>query len=107
MLLYTCPHAPIYVLGYSQVPPGMGWGLPVTVGLVGGKQASVENKFSYEAPVVDSYHPRNGPPRGGFWITITGRNFGHLDTSPVVSLAGVRILPNTCPHATKYVSAYY
>jgi hypothetical protein len=100
------PHTPIYVLDYSQVPRGMGWGLPVTVGLVGGKQASVENKFSYEAPVVDSYHPRNGPPRGGFWITITGRNFGHLDTSPVVSLAGVCILLNMCSHTPIFVSAH-
>ena len=71
-----------------MVPRGMGWGLPVTVELVGGEEASVQKKFSYEAPVVDSYHPRNGPPRGGFWVTIAGRNFGHLDTSPVASMAG-------------------
>ena len=60
----------------------------MTVELEGGQQAMVEKKFSYEAPVVDSYHPRNGPPRGGFWVTITGRNFGYLDTSPVASIAG-------------------
>jgi len=71
-----------------MVPRGMGWGLPVTVELTSGEQAVVEKKFSYEAPVVDSYHPRNGPPRGGFWVTISGRNFGHLDTSPVASLGG-------------------
>ena len=71
-----------------MVPRGMGWGLPVSVELVGGQQASVQNKFSYEAPVVDSYHPRNGPPRGGFWVTISGRNFGYLDTSPVASVGG-------------------
>jgi hypothetical protein len=71
-----------------MVPRGMGWGLPVTVELVGGQQASVPDRFSYEAPVVDSYHPRNGPPRGGFWVTISGRNFGYLDTSPVASMGG-------------------
>ena len=38
--------------------------------------------------MVDSYHPRNGPPRGGFWVTISGRNFGYLDTSPVASMGG-------------------
>ena len=71
-----------------MVPRGMGWNLPVTVELTGGQQAAVEGKFSYEAPIVDSYHPRNGPPRGGFWVTISGRNFGHLDTSPTVSVGG-------------------
>ena len=71
-----------------MVPRGMGWNLPVTVELAGGQQAAVESKFSYEAPVVDSYHPRNGPPRGGFWVTIAGRNFGHLDTSPTASVGG-------------------
>ena len=72
-----------------MVPRGMGWKMPVTVHLSEGLgEATVPNKFSYEAPIVDSYHPRNGPPRGGFWVTISGRNFGFLDTSPVAAIGG-------------------
>jgi len=70
-----------------MVPRGMGTGLPVTVD-TRGASASVEGKFTYEPPTIDSYHPRNGPPRGGFWVTITGRNFGHVDTQPTAYLAG-------------------
>uniref|UniRef100_A0A6T7TMM8 PDZ domain-containing protein n=1 Tax=Hanusia phi TaxID=3032 RepID=A0A6T7TMM8_9CRYP len=70
-----------------MVPRGMGWNLPVTVDLKT-SSATLEGRFSYEAPVIESYHPRNGAPRAGFWVTISGRNFGHVDTRPVAYLAG-------------------
>lgn len=70
-----------------MTPRGMGQAISVTVGLKSGA-ASVHGKFSYNAPRVDSYHPRGGAPRGGFWVTVTGKNFGHVDTRPTVYLAG-------------------
>ena len=50
--------------------------------------AVLEGKFSYDPPEVLSYHPKSGAPRGGQMVTIFGRNFGHVDTSPVIYLAG-------------------
>jgi len=70
-----------------MTPRGMGSGLSVTVGLKSGA-ATVKGKFSYSPPIIESYHPRGGAPRGGFWVTVTGRNFGHVDTKPTVYLAG-------------------
>ena len=32
--------------------------------------------FAFDAPVVDRVEPNHGPPRGGYTVTLYGRNFG-------------------------------
>ena len=73
-----------------MVPRGMGLAQNVAIQVKGGAfdNAVLEGKFSYDPPEVLSYHPHNGAPRGGQMVTVYGRNFGHVDTSPVIFLAG-------------------
>jgi hypothetical protein len=68
----------------------MGMAHDVEIQIKGGAfhRAVLEAKFSYDPPEIFSYHPRGGAPRGGQMVTIMGRNFGHVDTSPVIFLAG-------------------
>ncbi len=65
-------------------------GQDVAIQIKGGAfdNAVLAGQFSYDPPEVLSYHPKNGAPRGGQMVTILGRNFGHVDTSPVIYLAG-------------------
>jgi hypothetical protein len=51
--------------------------------------------FSFDAPVVERVEPNHGPPRGGYTVTLYGRNFGTVrstwhqkDTSKTVSEDG-------------------
>mmetsp|Transcript_6729 Transcript_6729/g.15523 ORF Transcript_6729/g.15523 Transcript_6729/m.15523 type:complete len:950 (-) Transcript_6729:93-2942(-) len=71
-----------------MVPKGMGLEQTVTVMMKNKQQADLPAKFSYEPPEILSYNPRNGAVRGGQMVTINGKNFGHVDTSPVIYLAG-------------------
>ena len=71
-----------------MIPKGMGLEQTVTVMMKNNQQADLPAKFSYEPPEILSYHPRNGAVRGGQMVTINGKNFGHVDTSPVIYLAG-------------------
>ena len=73
-----------------MVPRGMGIAQNVAIQVKGGAfdNAVLEGKFSYDPPEVLSFHPKAGAPRGGQMVTVYGRNFGHVDTSPVVFLAG-------------------
>ena len=76
------------------VPRGMGWKKEVGLLLPPLEQHDnpvelhLHGVFSYDSPVVDSYHPRAGPPRGGFWVTMSGKNFGFIDTSPLAAAHG-------------------
>eukprot|EP00961_Rhodomonas_salina_P201297 2715370-Rhodomonas_salina.1 len=70
-----------------MVPKGMGLEQDVQVETKH-STGQLEGRFTYDPPEVLSYHPRNGAVRGGTMVTISGRNFGHVDTSPVAFLAG-------------------
>ncbi len=56
------------------LPPGQGANLPVRVSVDGRLSASVP--FSYQAPLLTSITPANGPTAGGTRLTLTGSNFG-------------------------------
>ena len=73
-----------------MVPHGMGQAQDVSIrtGTGAFDDATLEGKFTYEPPEIQSFHPRGGAPRGGQMVTVRGRNFGHVDTSPVIFLAG-------------------
>ena len=51
---------------------------------------TLENAIAYESPQVTSVAPKNSPMYGGFFVTLLGRHFGHVDTT-------VRFL---CHHAS-------
>lgn len=42
---------------------------------------TLENAIAYESPQVTSVAPKNSPMYGGFFVTLLGRHFGHIDTT--------------------------
>ena len=42
---------------------------------------TLENAIVYESPHVTAVAPKNSPMYGGFFVTLLGRHFGHVDTS--------------------------
>merc|ERR1711871_526233 len=59
-----------------RVPPGAGANLPVLVS-VRGTPGTGKATFTYDAPVVSSISPREGPAKGGVSMTIKGTSFGY------------------------------
>jgi large repetitive protein len=59
-----------------RVPPGAGANLPVLVS-VRGTLGTGTATFTYDAPVVSSISPREGPAKGGVSMTIKGTSFGY------------------------------
>ncbi|QDK77941.1 T9SS type A sorting domain-containing protein [Spirosoma sp. KCTC 42546] len=73
------------------LPEGQGANLPVVVTVL--ERPSNGVNFSYDAPVLTSMSPANGPTRGGQVISLIGANFGRSGTVTIgdapVSLTGV------------------
>ncbi len=42
---------------------------------------TLENAIAYESPQVTAVAPKNSPMYGGFFVTLLGRHFGHVDTT--------------------------
>ena len=42
---------------------------------------TLKNAIAYESPEVTSVAPKNSPMYGGFFVTLLGRHFGHVDST--------------------------
>jgi hypothetical protein len=42
---------------------------------------TLEHAIAFESPQVTSVAPKNSPMYGGFFVTLLGRHFGHIDTT--------------------------
>lgn len=71
-----------------KTPPGMGSHQSVTVEVGGQRNADNNTLFSYAKPEVDSVTPAHGIAAGGYWVDISGRNFGQRPHTPQISIAG-------------------
>jgi hypothetical protein len=57
--------------------------LTVTVGAVVG---TIVSRFTFDAPVLTSHSPQNGPSMSGYLVTVSGQNYGATNLSPSVRL---------------------
>lgn len=49
---------------------------------------------SYDLPTAQSFQPKTGPPRGGFFVTVHGVHFGPEDSTPSIAVAGKSCVEN-------------
>ena len=69
------------------VPQGFGANQPIEVE-VGGQRSDPKELLTYEPPEVDAIYPPHAPGRGGDNVTVAGRNFGHKNHQPRVTIGG-------------------
>jgi hypothetical protein len=71
----------------ATLPAGAGINHTVTVS-AGGQSGDCPQKFDFDAPVISGISPANGPTAGGTLITLSGNNFGPLDTPIILFING-------------------
>jgi hypothetical protein len=75
-------------------PKGTGGNHRVSITVRGNVGCNMEI-FTYGAPVVSSVSPANAPTSSGTTLTITGKNFGHKNLSPVATIGSTRCKKTT------------
>lgn len=85
----------------AYTPPGAGVKQNVCVIIDGrGCYGTQQGTFDYDAPVITSVTPDNGPTTGGYTLTILGSNFG-----PNPSVVSVKIGSAVCSNV-QFISGY-
>jgi len=81
---------PIVVMNDSMIicvmPKGSGISNTLSVNVNG--QGSNTFTFAFNAPIIASIYPANGPTQGGITITITGTSFGSSGSVSLLTVAG-------------------